>query len=211
MVSSTAVTLGFSRLSRDNETSSVPLAVGVIGACTVLVPRVLIISAAMNAEVAAGLLPLLLPAGLIGATTVALAWIFGKAGTGRVKGVPQHLLFDERSPLRFWVAIKLALVFQAAMIVVTLARQLFSLRGFYSTAVVLGLTDVDALTVSMSNPSASIAADIAAKAIAVGIVSNSVFKLTMSAIFGSRRFRLFASGILMAMIAASLLALKFFI
>ena len=44
LLSSTAVTLSFSRLSRDEPDSGRALASGVLGACTVLLPRVLLIS-----------------------------------------------------------------------------------------------------------------------------------------------------------------------
>jgi uncharacterized membrane protein (DUF4010 family) len=207
VISSTAVTLGFARYSKDHERSAIPLAIGVIGACTVLVPRVLLISTALNSDVAVRLLGLLLPAGLIGAATIAIAWKYAGDSGEAGDAIPKHILYDERNPLRFWVAIKLALVFQLAMIAVAFVLHFTSIREFYSTAIVLGLTDVDALTVSMSNPSASIPAETAARAIAVGILSNSVVKFGMSGSLGSKRFRATAMGVLFLMIVAAATAL----
>jgi uncharacterized membrane protein (DUF4010 family) len=59
----------------------------------------------------------------------------------------------------------------------------------YSTAGVLGLTDVDALTVSMSRPEASLATATAAHAIAIGILANTLLKLTVAVVLGRLTFR----------------------
>lgn len=114
---------------------------------------------------------------------------------------------DEENPLRLGVAIKLAVVFQLAMMAITFARQTWAVTGLYSTAVVLGLTDVDALTVSMSTPSADLVATLAARAIAAGILANTVVKLAISVVVGSPRYRLVAGSILAAMGAAIAIAL----
>ena len=208
VISSTVVTLGFARGSRQNPASSIPLALGVVAACTVLVPRVLLISSVLNPSVAVQLLPFIVPAGIIGAATVIAAWHFGKRWTDDNAAVPVTLVSaDDRSPLRLWMAIRLAIVFQLAIIAVAWVRTSFAIQGLYGTAVVLGLTDVDALTVSMSVPSSALASTVAARAIGVGILSNTVVKLGISTIAGSGRFRVIASAILTAMagfIAAAL-------
>src|SRR5688572_8781130 len=74
VISSTAVTFGFARHSRQYPVASAGLAAGVIGACTVLVPRVFVVSSVLNPDVAAALVPYVIPAGLLGAAVVGLAW-----------------------------------------------------------------------------------------------------------------------------------------
>lgn len=204
VISSTAVTLGFARHSRQYPQVATELAAGVVGACTVLVPRVLIISSALSPAVAARLLPFVIPAGLIGAAVVTGAWRSGKPETiGEPTAAPVSWLApDERNPLRLWVAIRLAIVFQLAIVAITYVRDLWSVKGLYGTAVVLGLTDVDALTVSMSTPSTEILPSIAARAIATGILANTIVKLVISAAVGSARYRLITGGVLLAMAAA---------
>jgi hypothetical protein len=60
---------------------------------------------------------------------------------------------------------------------------------------VLGLTDVDALTLSMTRLGVSAdAVALAARAIAVGILSNTAMKLALTLVLGSARFRLVASS-----------------
>ena len=67
----------------------------------------------------------------------------------------------------------------------------------------LGLTDVDALTVSMARGVAKTGLPtIAATAIAVGVLANTGMKLGLVLFFGSRRFRLIAGGALALMFMA---------
>lgn len=209
VISSTAVTLGFARHSRQYPTVAAALAAGVIGASTVLVPRVLVVSSVLNPEVGAGLLPYVVPAGLIGAAVVALAWRFGHEWEDDTQATApvSQLALDEKSPLRLWVAIRLAVIFQLAIMAITYARETWAAQGLYGTAVLLGLTDADALTVSMSTPSTGILPSIAARAIAIGILSNTVVKLAISVAAGSARYRLIAGGVLLAMATVTAIAL----
>lgn len=71
VISSTAITLGFARYSRQFPALAAALATGEIGACTILVPRVLVVSGALNPDVAKGLVAgglLLVMAAAIAAT-----------------------------------------------------------------------------------------------------------------------------------------------
>jgi len=211
VISSTAVTFGLARYSRRHPEAATALASGVIAACTVLVPRVLVISAALNPSVAARLVILIAPAGLVGLAVIAVAWRFpGKLGSTGESEVPEPLMrVDERNPLRLWTAIKLAVVFQVAITTIALIRDLLTVEGLYGTAVLMGLTNADALTVAMSSPSTDILPRIAARAIAAGILANTLVKLGISAAMGTARFRLVSGSVLFVMavsIAVPLLA-----
>jgi uncharacterized membrane protein (DUF4010 family) len=72
---------------------------------------------------------------------------------------------------------------------------------------VLGLTDVDALTMSMSRLDGGLAAEIAASAIALGILVNTVMKLGACLAFGGPRFRRIAVPGLLGLGAATVVAL----
>ena len=68
---------------------------------------------------------------------------------------------------------------------------------------VLGLTDVDALTMSMTRSVASqVSVEVAGRAIAVGIVANSLMKCGIALAMGSPRFKWQAGGSLLAMAGA---------
>jgi uncharacterized membrane protein (DUF4010 family) len=73
LISSTAVTLEFSRKSRQEAQLARGLAYGVLGACTVLIPRVLIVSATLNTAVAIRLAWFLLPPAAVGVTILLLS------------------------------------------------------------------------------------------------------------------------------------------
>jgi uncharacterized membrane protein (DUF4010 family) len=184
LVSSTAVTLEFSRLSRVEEHLERPLMLGVIGACTVLVGRVFVASAVLNASVASALVLFLVPSAVVGAALVAVAL--------RSPWPPVAPAAEPKpqSPLRLWSAIQLAVAFQLAMMLLAFARQTWGETGVLTSAAVLGLTDVDALTVSMCRSAANGAgAALAAQGIAIGILSNTLLKFGVALVIGSPRFR----------------------
>jgi uncharacterized membrane protein (DUF4010 family) len=205
VISSTAVTIGFAQNSRRDEQASFPLAAGVIAACTVLVPRVLIISFAINPAVAFELLPFLVPAGLVGAMVLAYAWRSGKklVTPGDHEPPAAGWFGSARSPLRLMFAIQLAIVFQLAIVLIGWISSRYSVESLYGTAAILGLTNADALTVSMSAPSPTLLPGIAARAIAIGILANTIVKLLISVVVGSPRFKMITAGVL-AIVALSI-------
>ena len=102
----------------------------------------------------------------------------------REEGGPQ-----EGSPLRLRAAAQMAIVFQLSLSAIGAVLDRWGSPGLYPTASVLGLTDVDALTASMSRIDAGISAEMAARAIAVGIVANTALKIGIAAVLGRGRFR----------------------
>lgn len=190
LVSSTAVTYGFARQSRLDPALGRSLGLGVLGACTVLLPRVLVVSAALNPAVARALIVYLLPPLVAGAGMLGVILL-------RHEPAPGVADIEERqSPLRFWSALRMAAVFQLAILVIDFARDAWGTAGVLTTAALFGITDVDALTVSMSRLGVDEASvQIAARAIAVSILSNTTFKFII-AFFGESSFRkVAASGI----------------
>jgi uncharacterized membrane protein (DUF4010 family) len=98
----------------------------------------------------------------------------------------------------------MAVTFQVVLFAVTWVRQMFGDLGLLVSGAVLGLTDVDALTISMARSAASgVAAHIAAQAIAIGILANCVLKLTLALTLGTSRFRR-VSGITLAAMALAI-------
>ena len=116
---------------------------------------------------------------------------------------------DEKNPLRLASALRMAVAFQVALAAITYVRSAFGTTELYGTAALLGLTDVDALTVSMSSPSSLLAANMAARAIAIGILANTLLKGTIALVLGRAAFRRAAAVGLLALGAASAAALAF--
>ena len=188
LVSSTAVSLQFSRLSRDAPSLGRGLAIGVIAACTVLLPRVVVLSLALNFRVAYALLPLLAPPFLLGAAITVVALWRERGGSASKSDVANQ------SPLRVWSAIRMALAFQAALTGIALVRATVGNPGILVSAALLGLTDMDALTLSMNRlGTSSDVVALAAHAIAIGVIANSLLKLGLVLSLGTGEFRRWAA------------------
>lgn len=201
LVSSTAVTLNFSRRSRDEPALSGPLALGVVGACTVLLPRVLLVSVAVAPAVATRLLP------LVAAPLVAGVLMTGW-GLLRQKATTASDTDGLRNPLRLGAAIQMALLFQAVLMAVEFVRMTWGATGLLASGALLGLTDTDALTLAMSRMGREGgAAGLAAAVICVGILSNTVVKLGLSLALGGPRFRRLAGAGLAVLLLATAVSL----
>ena len=196
LISSTNVTFTFARTSRAHPQLGRQLGFGAVAANAMLFPRVLVATAVLNPRLVSILLPY-----LAGPAIVAFAVA--------VLGARQHALVesDERSqenPLQLIEALKMAALFQVVLMAVYLAGRLWGNAGVLTTGALLGLTDVDALTMSMARGMANGGTlELAARAIAVGIAANTALKLVLAVALGVSSFRLVAGGALAAMLAAS--------
>lgn len=192
IVSSTNATVTFARLSRAGQASAATLATGTVAACTVLFPRVLIATTVLDRRVAAALVPYLLPPFLLGVLTVTL-WL-------RTGDRDEDSIAETTNPLQVWPALQMAATFQVVLFAVSLVRDWLGEGGLMATGAVLGLTDVDALTISMAGGTAhGIPVETAAQAIVVGIVANSVMKAGIALVVGAREFGRRVGGVLAAM------------
>ncbi len=213
LVSSTNVTWTFARLSRSEPGVARPLALGIIGANAMLYPRVLAATTVLNTAMVPSLLPLLAAPALVAALAVGIgAWQARRGSALRTSSVsdPAHVaeLRAERNPLQLSNALQMAVLFQVVLMVVHVARGNFGQAGLMATAGVLGLTDVDALTISMAREIApAVSVEMPALALAVGILSNTALKTALALIFGAGTVRLVAGGTLLLMIAAGAAAI----
>lgn len=201
LISSTAVTLTFSRQSRDPAISSAPLAVGVAGACTVLLPRLALLTLVLWPPLTVALLPFFLPPLVVGGV---LVWI-GLRGARDEANLA--LPPEGRNPLRLGSAILLAIGFQAVLIVMNLVRAQFGGAGVLASSALLGLTDMDALTLSMGRLAAEEGVLLAATAMAIGVLANTVLKLSVVVALGTGEFRRRTSLALLAIALASVAGL----
>jgi uncharacterized membrane protein (DUF4010 family) len=195
MVSSTVVTFTFARLSRSMPSLSRSLAIGAIGACTMVFPRVLIATVVLSPGVARWLAPLTAVALAIGAIVFV---VFLRRSSTETDGVG-----EARNPLQIGPALQMALTFQFVLFAVQLVQRWFGDVGLLVSGAVLGLTDVDALTLSMARGTATgIDPLLAARAITVGILANCALKAALAIGLGTMPFRRFTVATLAAMIVA---------
>ncbi len=217
VVSSTAVSLTFSRRSRTEPALAIPLALGVVAACTVLVPRLLVISSMLRPAVAAAAVPVLLLPFLVGVSLIAaVMWKERETrvpespdtpgGTMGATAAPRapHASAYEQNPLALASSLQMAAAFQVVLFAIAWVQQAVGTTGVLLSATLLGLTDVDALTVSMTRYGADPAnVRVAAAAIGIGVLSNTMLKLTLVLTMGGPHFRARAATGLLALAAAS--------
>jgi uncharacterized membrane protein (DUF4010 family) len=195
IVSSTNATFTFARLSRRDAALARPLGVGTVAACTMLFPRVFVAACVLNLTVARALLPYLAAPWAAGLVSL-LAWWRRTADGAPPASMP-------RNPLQVWPALQMAAIFQVVLFAVGGVRHLFGEGGLVVSGAVLGLTDVDALTISMTKAAAAgVAPSVAARAISVGILANSVLKAALTVALGAPPFVRIAGVALAAMAGA---------
>lgn len=198
LVSSTAVTLQFSRRSRVEPALASSLGLGIVAACTVLVLRVIVVATVLNNKITLALIPYLAPPFAVGAIVVGVVlWRQPKGPAGVSEGTLH-------SPLRIGSALQLALAFQVAIFAIRISRDTFGSAGVLTSALLLGLSDMDALTFSMARLGAAPdAVALAAQAISVGMLANTALKFALAMVLGQRDLRRVAGGGLTALGLAS--------
>ncbi len=211
LVSSTAVSLTFSRRSRAEPALALPLALGVVAACTVLVPRVLVTSWMLQPAVAAAAVPILVLPFLVGIALV--AFVMWRERETRVSPTPAADIGTAavaiapaagQNPLALASSLQMVLAFQVVLFAIAWVQQAVGTTGVLLSATLLGLTDVDALTVSMTRYGTDAAnVRVAAAAIGIGVLSNTMLKLALVVIIGGPRFRGRAAVGLLALAAAA--------
>lgn len=195
LVSSTNVTFTFARMSRENPELARPLAIGTVGANAMLYPRVLVVTTILNAAVVPSLALYLVPPAIVAALIAALG-----ARRASANAAPD---VEQSNPLQLGAALQMALLFQIVLMAVHVVRGRWGASGIFTSAAVLGLTDVDALTLSMTRDVAqTISVEVASQAIAIGVLSNTAVKFALAATLGSGRFRVIAAGALGLMAVA---------
>ena len=203
VISSTAVSFTFSRLSKSDRGHDNALAFGVIGASTVLFVRVAIAITALNPSLARVAIPLLgLPFAVGAIVTSAGMWLNSKASTAK-SSLNGH-------PLEFWSSLKMAAVFQCVFYVVHWLSELWGDKGMVVSGAIVGFTDVDALVLSMARGVYGATMKIASLALVVGILSNTVLKLAIVLAIGRGRYRWLATGGLTLISVALVISIAFF-
>ncbi|MBL9139428.1 MAG: MgtC/SapB family protein [Verrucomicrobiales bacterium] len=206
LASSTATTLAFSRRSREDPGESASYALAIVLACTVMLGRVLVIAMAISPAIGARLWLPLLVMSVPGLVFGIWMWAGGRQKSEPVEGPAMT------NPLGLGTAVKFALLYAAVKFLVKAATSMEVTQGLYAVSAIAGLTDVDAITISMSDAArdGSLAVSTAATAVVVGCVSNTVVKAGMGATLGSPVLRRFLIGVLGSTVVAGGVAALFF-
>ena len=145
LISSTAVSISLSKMYTTQKAYLNNFAAGIAIACTLMYLRVLFEAAVINTEVA---WHLLIPYGLAALSGFVYVYIVYKKATATAPGV-QNELFEE-NPLQLSEAIKFGILFGIIYGAITVVEQGYGDIGVYIVSFFSGITDVDAITLSLS-------------------------------------------------------------
>jgi uncharacterized membrane protein (DUF4010 family) len=179
LVSSTAVTLSFAKDAADKPQEAPALACGILLAWAVMFVRVIVLVAVINRALLTHILVpfaamAIVVSGFAGFLYVRGGSVDGAAGKGNLK---------VQNPFSLTEAAKFAALFAVVLLAVKIVQQHFPPNGLYAVAALAGLTDVDAITLSMSEFAKGGEARIAVIAIVIASLTNTLVKCGMAFFF----------------------------
>ena len=201
LVSSTAVTVSFAREARTNPAHTMAFASGILVAWAIMFARVLVVVAVVNRAL---LGPLFLPFAAMGLVAAGAAALIYLRGHPDGKGASAKDDLRVANPFSITSAAKFAAFFAVVLVAVKIAQDNFSDSGVYAVAALAGLTDVDAITLSMAELAKTGSAQVAVIAIVIASLVNTAVKCGIAFVLGGLalgRPLLLASG---AMLIAGL-------
>jgi uncharacterized membrane protein (DUF4010 family) len=181
LVSSTAVALNAAQRSRTAAGAGGSLALSALVASTVLFPRTCIVIGVVNPTLLLTVGWALGGMGLVGVAACALL-----ARRVSSSAAPQPPV-EFTNPFLLREAIRFGVFFAIVLVVVQLAERFLGAVGLYLTSMLAGLTDVDAIALSMARMNArGTPALLAGRAIIIAVVANTVAKAAILWLMGKR-------------------------
>ncbi|MFM4943593.1 MgtC/SapB family protein [Aeromonas bivalvium] len=201
LASSTALTLQFARLNRQQPGLERLLATGILLAGATMWLRLLVLVLLIQRDLALRLAPPLLILGLV---VYGFAFWFWR----QREATPDEPVQPEtRNPLDLATAIKFGLLLALIGFLATLLQSEVGSSGVYLLALVSGITDVDAITLSLAQlTSKELTLEVATRGILLAGLVNSLVKGILALVIGGRRL---GTRVLTAYLVSALLALPF--
>jgi uncharacterized membrane protein (DUF4010 family) len=181
--SSTAVTWVFSSKSKESPSLSNSYAAGIILASSVMFIRVLLVTYLFNNAI---FLVLLVPCLIL--TLVGLAWVFFITRKIKQKTVSPPLQLG--NPINILNALFFGVLFTGISVLVFYADKFLGTRGLYLSGVLSGISDVDAISISMARYAReNNQLNIAVIVIVLAMLSNTVVKAVIAMTKGTTEVR----------------------
>jgi len=184
LVSSTATTLSFTKRSRAEPAQSPGFALGIVLAWGVMLARIAIVIGVMSIAMLREVGPTLGAMGVV--NLLAIAWLWRRRlGDGRAE------VGATSNPFQLKTAIRFGLLFGVVTFAARVAEVWLGERGLYLAGILAGLTDVDAITLSMGQLVGRTPEilDAAARAVVLAIVANTLTKGGIASTVGSPELR----------------------
>jgi uncharacterized membrane protein (DUF4010 family) len=184
LASSTALTLHYSRLARDDESLAKVLAAGVLIACGGMYLRVMLVASVLNLELLQGLI---IPLSIMAVATLIPALVLIRRDVGAQPASMTVL----QNPLLLKSAVGFGALLAVIMVLSAGLKHLWGDAGVLALAALSGIADVDAITLSLSRMSTeNFPATVAATGIIIAVGVNSVAKGALAASIGGKAFGL---------------------
>ncbi len=204
LVSSTATTMVYARHSKTSASMSCLSAVVILIASQVVLVRLFVVSAVAAPNVLVKLLPPMALGLLFGLAVTLLSW--RKLQTSSELPLPQTA-----NPTEIHAALGFGLLYAVVLLCSAWLSDIAGSSGLYVVAVISGLTDVDAITLSSLRlfSLAKLTGEQAVSAIAIAFISNMTFKFGMLAFIGGKALAKEVAGGFVAMAAGVAIGLLF--
>jgi uncharacterized membrane protein (DUF4010 family) len=200
VVSSTAMTLTLARMHAQRDLHPL-LAAGLLSTSALMFPRVLLEVAAINPQLLPQLLWPLLAAGAVYAAGALYWWRRATDGEHAASAEPSL-----KNPFELGPALRFGLLLTAILLLVEAGQRTLGDAGIYLVALLSGVADVDAITLSLSRAATGeLDQGVAATGIALAAASNSVVKGALIALVGGGRLALMTLPLMAAGLALALL------
>ncbi|WP_182026196.1 MgtC/SapB family protein [Vibrio rotiferianus] len=178
--SSTALTLQFSHLSREQANISPLLASGILLSCGTMFPRLLIVLSVINPQLVALLWPIVLI--MMVALYLPAWWIWRQSEIGKVEQSNK-----QRNPLALQSALFFGVVLAAIMLLSHALSDWFGNAGVLILSALSGITDVDAISLALGRQSTqTLSVTTAALGILIAASVNTIVKMGMVVAIGDK-------------------------
>ena len=187
LVSSTAVTWHFSRQSKEGKGSAEYQAVAIITASSIMFLRIAFLLYFLNRELFFETVY-----GMVIVTAVGIGigyFIIRKSGkSSKTDGMVS------KNPLNLLDALKFGAIYVTILLLVGLAKEYMGTGAIFAVSAISGLTDVDAVVISMANLGGStLDIGVALTGVIIAAASNTLVKYSMCLAFGSPGLKKYAS------------------
>ncbi|MHB1196959.1 MAG: MgtC/SapB family protein [Lutibacter sp.] len=184
LVSSTLVTFMFSKKSKETPELSQNYAVGIFAAATIMVLRIFLLVFIFNKAM---LVELSIPLLIILLTAFGIALYFYNKQFEKQHTVDKIVLGD---PLNIKNAVFFGVFYMGILLLVSYANHVYGTKGIYLSSAISALTDIDAIAISVSKlGGTTMNLLIAQNAILLATLSNTVVKIGIAVLTGSRQLK----------------------
>ena len=214
LVSSTAVTLTYAGKAKAQNRLAALCAVAIVVACSTMVARVVAVVAVVDRPLLPTLSWSLGVMAVVGFGASVVLYVKTNRSEAKREELPAAEAKTQedgvalRNPFELRQAVTMGLLYGGVLFVAKAAQTYLGSGGLYLSSVLAGLTDVDAITLSVTDLHRSgLATPVAVNAITMAAVTNTIVKGTMAVTIGGRALGRSVAPILGAALVAGGIAL----